>query len=62
MLTMAYHTHLFSCRGLFSRSSQKEPVPAWKLFGKVPVKDARENSKDSHNQPSSFDRGEYLYI
>lgn len=55
---MAIHIQLFSCRGLFSRSSQKEPVPAWKLFGKVPVKDARESSKDPHNEPSSFDRGE----
>jgi len=55
---MAVHTHPFLCRGLFSRSSQKEPVPAWKLFGKVPIKDVRESSKDLHNQPSSFDRGE----
>lgn len=45
------------CRGLFSRSSQKEPVPAWKLFGKVPAKDARESSKDPCIQPSYFDRG-----
>lgn len=45
-------------KGLFSRSSQKEPVPAWKLFGKVPIKDVRESSKDLHNQPSSFDRGD----
>ena len=55
---MTIHIHLFPCRGLFSRSSQKEPVPAWKLFGKVPIKDARESSRDPHNQPSSFDRGE----
>ena len=46
------------CRGLFSRSSQKEPVPAWKLFGKVPAKETRDNMKDPRNQPSSFDRGE----
>jgi len=54
---MAIHNHLCLHRGLFSRSSQKEPVAAWKLFGKVPIKDARESSKDLHNQASSFDRG-----
>ena len=45
------------CRGLFSRSSQKEPVQGWKLFGKVPAKDVRDNSSEPHYQASSFDRG-----
>lgn len=45
-------------KGLFSKSTQKEPVPGWKLFGKVPAKDARDNNKDSHFQSSSFDRGD----
>ena len=44
-------------RGLFSRSSQKEPVQGWKLFGKVPAKDVRDNSSEPHYQASSFDRG-----
>lgn len=45
-------------KGLFSKSTQKELVPGWKLFGKIPAKDARDNSKDSHIQSSSFDRGD----
>lgn len=62
ILMMNYKTSLnqytvYSFRGLFSKSTQKEPVPGWKLFGKVPAKDARDNNKDSHIQSSSFDRG-----
>lgn len=42
----------YFCRGLFSKSSQS--VQGWKLFGKVPAKEAQENGVD---HPSSLERG-----
>ena len=46
------------CRGLFSRSSEKQSIEGWKLFGKVPAKEARENDSELNRHPVSFDRGD----
>lgn len=46
-------------KGLFSRSSEKQPVQGWKLFGKVPLKEAQDNSIDLATHSSSFSREDF---